>query len=151
MSRPKNAFPTARKPRPYNSFQVGDGKMRSPKKTRKRIKNPRISLVHRLAYSGDVVAFKLGRRPGKRIGGSACGCVGVCKGSSASSKPLGQYSLWKSSLSPRGHYADPPIRFPPADHSIQHIKSTIATTTKAVGQISVCAESKMSGKRRPIQ
>ena len=29
------------------------------------------SLVHRLAYNDDDVAFKMGRRLGKRVGGSA--------------------------------------------------------------------------------
>jgi hypothetical protein len=31
----------------------------------------------RLAYNGDVVAFKMGRRPGKRVGGSAYRRIGV--------------------------------------------------------------------------
>jgi len=34
-------------------------------------------LVYRLAYNGDVVAFKMGRRLGKRVGGSACWRMGV--------------------------------------------------------------------------
>ena len=29
------------------------------------------ALVYRLAYNGDVVGFKMGRRQGKRVGGSA--------------------------------------------------------------------------------
>src|ERR1700687_3065037 len=33
--------------------------------------------VYRLAYNGDVVAFKMGRRLGKRVGGSACWRIGV--------------------------------------------------------------------------
>jgi hypothetical protein len=33
--------------------------------------------VYRLAYNGDVVAFKMGRRPGKRVGGSAFWRIGV--------------------------------------------------------------------------
>ena len=35
------------------------------------------ALVYRLAYNGNVVAFKMGRRQGKRIGGSACRRIGV--------------------------------------------------------------------------
>jgi len=35
------------------------------------------TLVNRLAYKGDVVAFKMGRRLGKRIGGSAYWRIGV--------------------------------------------------------------------------
>ena len=34
-------------------------------------------LVHRLAYNGDVVAFKMGPRLGKRVGGSAYWRIGV--------------------------------------------------------------------------
>ena len=34
-------------------------------------------LVYRLAYNGDVVAFKMGRRLGKRVGGSAYWHIGV--------------------------------------------------------------------------
>jgi hypothetical protein len=33
--------------------------------------------VYRLAYNGDVVAFKMGRRQGKRVGGSAYWRIGV--------------------------------------------------------------------------
>src|ERR1700687_1730244 len=33
--------------------------------------------VYRLAYNGDVVAFKMGRRLGKRVGGSAYWRIGV--------------------------------------------------------------------------
>jgi hypothetical protein len=35
------------------------------------------ALVYRLAYNGDVVAFKMGRRQGKRVGGSAYWRIGV--------------------------------------------------------------------------
>ena len=34
-------------------------------------------LVYRLAYNGDGVAFKMGRRLGKRVGGSAYRRIGV--------------------------------------------------------------------------
>ena len=34
-------------------------------------------LVRRLAYNGDFVAFKMGRRQGKRVGGSAYWRIGV--------------------------------------------------------------------------
>jgi hypothetical protein len=34
-------------------------------------------LVYRLAYNGDVVAFKMGRRLGKRVGVLAYGRLGV--------------------------------------------------------------------------
>jgi hypothetical protein len=36
-----------------------------------------VTLVYRLAYNGDVVAFKMGRRLGKRVGGSAYWRIGV--------------------------------------------------------------------------
>jgi hypothetical protein len=35
------------------------------------------ALVYRLAYNGDVVAFKIGRRQGKRVGVSAYRRIGV--------------------------------------------------------------------------
>ena len=35
------------------------------------------ALVYRLAYDGDLVAFKMGRRQGKRVGGSAYWRIGV--------------------------------------------------------------------------
>ena len=34
--------------------------------------------MHRLANNGDVVAFKMGRRLRKRVGGSAYWRIGVC-------------------------------------------------------------------------
>ena len=67
-------------------------------------------MVYRLAYNGDVVAFKMGRR-GKRIGGSAFGRMGVCKEPGASWIPPGQYShVEKQSYFPRRRCADTPTR-----------------------------------------
>ena len=37
------------------------------------------ALLYRLAYNGDVVAFKMGRRQGKRVGGSAYWRIGVSR------------------------------------------------------------------------
>jgi hypothetical protein len=41
-------------------------------------------LVYRLTYNGDVVAFKMGRPLGKRVGGSAYWRIGVWGGKTAS-------------------------------------------------------------------
>src|SRR5271165_972423 len=44
----------------------------------------KINLVYRLAYNGDFVAFKMGRRQGKRIGGSAYWRIAVWGSKTAS-------------------------------------------------------------------
>ena len=72
-------------------------------------------LVHRLAYNGDVVAFKMGRRLGNV---SACRRIGVwafAKSHQVRAGLLVNIAMWKSSLIPRTplrRYADPPTRFP---------------------------------------
>jgi hypothetical protein len=65
-------------------------------------------LVYRLAYSGDVVAFKLGRRLGKRVAGSAYRRVG--------SKTAFRHGCNDQEVSPelmmlcKRRHADTPIR-----------------------------------------
>ena len=67
----------------------------------------------RLAYNGDVVALKMGRRMGKRVGGSAYWCIGVWGSKTAFRHGYSdqEVSTKLMTLCKRRH-ADTPIRFP---------------------------------------
>ena len=55
------------------------------------------ALVYRLAYNGDVVGFKMGRRQGKRVGGSAYWRIGVSGDafSQRVARPYHSYTLYQ--------------------------------------------------------
>ena len=77
-------------------------------------------LVHRLAYNGDVVAFKMGRRPeeaGRRMGVSASWKVRLLFNTAIMARGLD------------GVDADPPTRFPWPSAHLQRNPSIYQVTT----------------------